>query len=128
MEECCEFEEDDEETDEDEMSGPHPLMERISAIAAEETDPDRSMWLMDSLEEFVRAQRFKVCLDDVVYRALAEGYFFTESMPERAQQQMVQEVEKLLDRIRVEERQIHHDRLGPGGTKQISGVRIENST
>jgi len=124
VEEKCDFEEDDEEgSDFEEEMGPHPLIERIAAITAEETDDDRKMWLMDSLEDFVRAQRYKVCLDDVVYRGIGDGYFFgSESDTKKDRAKLIEELEGLLERTRVTEREIHYDRLGPGGTKQISGV------
>ena len=80
-EECCEFSEEEEsdfsDAGLDEM-GPHPLMEKIASVCAEETDADKTMWLMDSMEDYIKATRYKVCLDDVVYRAIADGYFFQE--------------------------------------------------
>ena len=106
----------------EEDDGPHPLMEKIVAIASEETDADKTMWLMDSMEEYIRATRYKICMDDVVYKAIQDQYFLVGKDSAKERKRLMEGVESLLERIKVEERELHYDKLGPGGRKELAGL------
>jgi len=109
-------------SEEEDHEGPHPLVEKVAATVAEEDSADRTMWLLDSIEDFVRATRYKVCMEDIIYEAISDEHVFDKGSREQQKKELVQDVESLLGRISVETRSIHYDKLGPGGSKQLSGM------